>query len=75
MIVCICNNISEREVRQAVDLGVTSMSELSDGLGVATCCGKCRECATQYLSECVDRKAGARKQEQSVLTRFNSVAA
>jgi len=57
MIICICNNISEREIRQVVDLGVTSMSELRDGLGAATCCGKCRDCATQFLRECLSSKA------------------
>jgi bacterioferritin-associated ferredoxin len=51
MIVCICNNISEREIRQAADLGVTTMEELSNDLGVATCCGQCHRCATDVLNE------------------------
>ena len=34
MIVCVCNNISDREIRQAVDLGITSMDELRSDLGV-----------------------------------------
>ena len=49
MIVCVCNNISDREIRQAVDLGVTSMEQLSSDLGVATCCGQCADCARQVL--------------------------
>ena len=36
MIVCVCNNISDREIRQAVDLGLSSMAELRRDLGVAT---------------------------------------
>jgi len=51
MIVCVCNNISDREIRQAVDLGLSTMAELSDNLGVATCCGKCASCAKQVLAE------------------------
>ena len=51
MIVCVCNNISDREIRQAVDLGLSSMAELRRDLGVATCCGKCHTCARQVLSE------------------------
>ncbi|HEX9172614.1 MAG TPA: (2Fe-2S)-binding protein [Telluria sp.] len=51
MIVCVCNNISDREIRQAADLGVSSMAELRRDLGVATCCGKCASCARQVLGE------------------------
>ena len=50
MIVCVCNNISDREIRQAVDLGLSSMAELRRDLGVATCCGKCHTCAREVLS-------------------------
>lgn len=50
MIVCVCNNISDREIRQAVDLGLSTMAELSRDLGVGTCCGKCGSCARQVLN-------------------------
>jgi bacterioferritin-associated ferredoxin len=49
MIVCVCNNISDREIRQAVDLGLSSMDELRSDLGVATCCGKCAAYAEEVL--------------------------
>lgn len=50
MIVCVCNNISDREIRQAVDLGIRSMDELSRDLGVATCCGNCTDCAKKVMN-------------------------
>ena len=53
MIVCVCNNISDREIRQAAELGVNSMAQLRDDLGVGTCCGKCQDCARQVLRECL----------------------
>jgi bacterioferritin-associated ferredoxin len=56
MIVCVCNNISDREIRQAVDLGLSTMAELRQDLGVATCCGKCASCAKQVLAEHLDSK-------------------
>ena len=56
MIVCVCNNISDREIRQAVDLGLSSMGELRRDLGVATCCGKCASCARQVLNDHLDSK-------------------
>jgi bacterioferritin-associated ferredoxin len=51
MIVCVCNNISDREIRQAVELGITSMAELHEQLGVGTCCGKCVSYAREVLDE------------------------
>jgi bacterioferritin-associated ferredoxin len=51
MIVCVCNNISDREIRQAVDLGLSSMSDLYKELGVGTCCGKCVSYAREVMNE------------------------
>lgn len=51
MIVCLCNNISDREIRQAVDSGLRTMAELKRDLGVATCCGQCHACAKEVLDE------------------------
>jgi bacterioferritin-associated ferredoxin len=56
MIVCVCNNISDREIRQAVDLGLTSMADLYKELGVGTCCGKCVSYARQVMHEHLDSK-------------------
>lgn len=57
MIVCVCNNISDREIRQAVEMGVTSMTRLRNELGVGTCCGKCHGCAKQVLRDSLDELA------------------
>jgi bacterioferritin-associated ferredoxin len=54
MIICVCNNISEGKIRQAVNTGMTSMAELRKQLGVGTCCGKCHSCAKQVLRECLN---------------------
>jgi len=54
MIVCVCNNISDREIRQAADLGLASMDELRRDLGVATCCGKCASYAAEVLATHID---------------------
>lgn len=68
MIVCVCNNISDREVRQALEFGITSMDELRSALGVATCCGQCFSCAEQILNESLASQAAAEFQE-TVLKR------
>ena len=55
MIVCICNNVSDHKIRQAVDNGVTSMAQLRQELSVGTCCGKCHACAKRVLRERLDQ--------------------
>lgn len=55
MIVCVCNNISDREIRQAIDLGLSTLDELRRDLGIATCCGKCAHYAGQVLEAHLER--------------------
>lgn len=50
VIVCVCNNVSDREIRQAVELGCDSMEELARDLGVGSCCGMCHACAKEELN-------------------------
>jgi len=63
MIVCVCNNISDREIRQAVDLGISSIPELHRQLGVGTMCGTCVSYARQVLNEHLDSKIAMRVTE------------
>lgn len=50
MYVCICNAVTDREIRDAARRGVRSMEALSAQLKVATCCGRCRDCAREVLT-------------------------
>ena len=52
MYVCVCNAITDREIRNAVSLGATSLADLQATLGVATNCGRCGDCARDVLAEC-----------------------
>ncbi|CAM3867668.1 bacterioferritin-associated ferredoxin [Bordetella bronchialis] len=49
MYVCVCNAITERQVRAAVDGGAATLDDLQFELGVATCCGTCAATAVEYL--------------------------
>ena len=49
MYVCVCNAITERQVRAAVDAGAATLDDLQFELGVATCCGSCAATAVEYL--------------------------
>jgi len=51
MYVCICNAITDKQIRRAAESGVTSLWELQKQLGVASNCGKCGEMAVQILRE------------------------
>jgi len=49
MYVCLCNAITDREIRGAVTLGARSVEDLKSMLGVATCCGRCEDCAAELV--------------------------
>ncbi|MBI3230690.1 MAG: (2Fe-2S)-binding protein [Burkholderiales bacterium] len=59
MIVCVCNNVSDREISQAVELGAATMDDLQRDLGVATCCGQCHSCAKQVLQSALTQPSAA----------------
>ena len=52
MFVCVCNAVTDREIRQSVELGVASIADLKDALGVSAGCGKCACAADEILREC-----------------------
>ena len=49
MFVCVCNAISDRQIKETVAAGATSLTDLQNTLGVATCCGCCADLAISYL--------------------------
>ncbi len=49
MFVCICNAITDRDIKETVAAGASTMSDLQAQLGVATCCGCCSELAASFL--------------------------
>ncbi|NYH97729.1 (2Fe-2S)-binding protein [Cupriavidus plantarum] len=51
MYVCICNQVTDHEIHGAAHLGVSTMDELAETLGVGTCCGRCTDCAKEVLAE------------------------
>lgn len=51
MFVCLCNGITENQIRSAASTGVSTLEELRDSLGVASQCGQCGEIAEAMLRE------------------------
>ena len=52
MYVCICQAITDRQIKKAAASGLESVDQLRDTLGVASCCGSCADAAQQVLDEC-----------------------
>jgi bacterioferritin-associated ferredoxin len=57
MYICLCNAITESQIRNAAEGGTTDLWRLQTELGVASGCGTCREAASSILREY--REAGA----------------
>jgi bacterioferritin-associated ferredoxin len=51
MYVCICNGVTERDIRQAAEAGCRSLPELTMRTGAGANCGSCLDMATQVLDE------------------------
>jgi bacterioferritin-associated ferredoxin len=50
MIVCICEGISDREIRGAIGAGCQSINAIAQRCGAGTDCGQCRGSLREMLS-------------------------
>ena len=51
MYICVCNGITDAEIRDCVRQGACCMADLQRELGVATQCGRCASYAHQIVGE------------------------
>ena len=51
MYVCICNGITDRQIREVAAAGCRSVPELTMRTGAGAGCGSCLELAAQILDE------------------------
>lgn len=49
MYVCICQAISDRQIREVVDRGAASVYEVQAHLPVASCCGRCEDSVREVI--------------------------
>lgn len=64
MYVCLCNGVTEREIRQTASAGCRTMAELTMRTGCGAGCGSCICMATQLIEDVHD--AGVTVGEDSV---------
>ena len=57
MYVCICNAITDKQIRKAAKAGATDLRGLQAQLGVASGCGSCKEAVSEILAEYRKRPA------------------
>ncbi len=48
--VCICNGVTDHQIREAADDGVSSVAELTMRTGCGSNCGSCLEMAGELLA-------------------------
>ncbi len=51
MYVCICNAVTDKQIRKAAESGVQDLWDLQRDLGVGSGCGSCQEMASEILQE------------------------
>jgi len=61
MYVCICRAVTDRQIREVVERGASSLYDVQSHLPVASCCGLCeetaREVVEQHLGRCTPAAA------------------
>jgi len=60
MIVCVCEGVSDREIRAAIQRGADSLDSLGQSCRAGTDCGRCR----QHLKGMLRERVAARSDEQ-----------
>lgn len=51
MYVCVCNAVTEREIRQAINEGARTCGQVRRKLNVERMCGSCDDCLEDCLAE------------------------
>lgn len=51
MYVCVCQAVTDRQIREAVDRGARCLSEVQCSLPVGSCCGTCAVTAEEVVKE------------------------
>lgn len=59
MYICLCQPVTDRQIRQAVDEGCTSLRQLRNELGCCGDCGRCAKAAKAVLQDALADKRAA----------------
>jgi len=56
MYVCICNAVTDSDIRKAVDSGVHNLGQLRQATGCGTTCGCCKDMTVKVLYQALTEK-------------------
>ncbi|MEM7401812.1 MAG: (2Fe-2S)-binding protein [Pseudomonadota bacterium] len=51
MFICICNQVTDTQLREEIERGAETVRELKENLGVTNQCGKCGTCVKKCIKE------------------------
>ena len=69
MYVCICNGVTDHQIREVAEAGCRTLAELTMRTGCGATCGSCVDHAQRLLDDAaVARKAPARPLDLAVLS-------
>lgn len=57
MYVCLCKGVTDRQIREAIEDGATSIRQLRNCLGVTSQCGKCGITTREILNHTLESAA------------------
>ena len=66
MIVCLCSNVSERELLATIAAGATTVKEIGRRCGAGAGCGACKPLIKECLSRCREAAARASAQDAAI---------
>jgi len=59
MYVCVCRGITDRDIREAINAGASSVADVAQMLGAGTGCGGCRDFTHELIREARSAQSGA----------------
>lgn len=66
MYICLCQPVTDRQIRQAVDEGCSSLRQLRKELGCCGDCGRCAKAAKAVLQEALEEKRATARDDASL---------
>lgn len=59
MYVCLCQAVTDRDIKREVTDGACCMRDLQQRLGIASTCGRCAPCAREVLGRALQERQRA----------------
>ncbi|NTS77861.1 bacterioferritin-associated ferredoxin [Catenovulum sp. SM1970] len=57
MYICLCNGVTDKQIKEAVQSGCTDLSSIKDKMAVGNQCGKCTKNARKVIRQEIEQDA------------------